>query len=320
MRTSSSTPPLADLVGRARDLEAILAVVPTARSGGGSLLVVGDPGIGKSTLLDVVAEEAAGAGTRVLRASGAEFEAEVAFAALHQLLLPLHERFGALDAVHQQALDAIVSPSSGAGPDRLAICAATLALLDALADERPVLVVVDDVGWLDRPSATVLGFVARRIAGTPTGLLAACRTDARSFFERGDIPELDVGPLDERSSGHLVARRYPGMAPWVRRRILGEARGNPLALLELSATLTDSQRTARLALPETLPLSRRLQDLFEDRIRALPVPTRDLLLLAALDGTGDLRVVSADARLDDLGPAERARLVHVDEDARAVTF
>ena len=178
--------------------------------------------------------------------------------------------------------------------------------------------IVDDLQWVDRASALVLGFVARRLHGTRVGFLAASRSGDESFFERGGLRTHDLGPLDVSASTALLADRYPALAPRVRQRLLAEAQGNPLALLELPAAL-GMEGWAQAQPPLTLPLSQRLQAIFASRITGLPAPCRHLLLLAVLDGTGDLGILqsaSAQTDLEALGPAERAKLVHVDRDGR----
>jgi DNA-binding CsgD family transcriptional regulator len=312
------------LLGRSAELSLIHGYLARARNEGDALLVLGDPGVGKTMLLDVAAEAASRAGGRVLRARGVEFEAGMSFSGLNQTLLPVFGEFGRLNAANRDALNVALGLGEGRPPDRLVVSNATLALLRLAATERPMLVVVDDVPWLDRASAAVLGFVARRLAGSRVGFLAAARPEQASFFDRAGLPELEVQPLDAEAAGALVGSRFPGLACTVRERVLAEAQGNPLALLELPAALSEAQRAALEELPPTLPLSRRLQALFASRIEEMPVSTRQLLLLMALDGTGDLRVleqsVVTGSGLGDLAAAERAGLAHVDPGTHRPAF
>ena len=311
------------LVGRRDELALIGALVERARTGGQALLLFGEPGAGKTALLDAAADMAAEAGSWVLRAAGAEFEADLAFSGLHQALLPLFDEFGHLSATHRDALNVALGFGEGPPPDRLLVSAATLTVLRQAAAASPGLVIVDDLPWLDRASAGVLGFVARRLAGSRVGFLAASRTGEESFFERAGLPHHELGPLEEDAAHGLVSSRFPEVALPVRQRIVAEAQGNPLALLELPATLSGAQRAAAEALPVVLPLSRRLQALFASRASDLPAPTRRLLLLAVLDGSGDLRVLQAAAGqqgIDDLAPAEQAGLVHVDDRTGRLVF
>jgi DNA-binding CsgD family transcriptional regulator len=315
----------ATLVGRDREVALIDAFLAGAAGGGAVSVVRGEPGVGKTALLEVAAEAGAAHGMRVLRGSGVEFEAGVGYSGLNQLLLSVNAEFTVLDADERSALAVALGFGAGPAPEPLVVCNATLALLRTLATDRPVLLIVDDLHWLDRASALVLGFVARRLAGSRIGLLAASRTGVETFFDRGGMAEHEVQPLDDVAAASLVDSRFPTMAAHVRGRLLTEARGNPLALLELPDALTGPQRAARRALPAVLPLTRRLQALFASRLAELSAETRQLLLLAILDGTGDLRVLRAatiagDAQLDALAPAERAQLVYVDESTARIAF
>jgi DNA-binding CsgD family transcriptional regulator len=251
-------------------------------------------------------------GTRVLRASGTEFEAAHSFLALHQALNPLLAHLDGLSASHRRALGVALGLVDGAPSDLLVIAGASLALLERVAADRPVLLVVDDLPWLDRASAMVLAVVARRISGTRIGLLAAYRSGDEGFFDRAGIPEREVRPLVDEAAAELVGQRFPALAPPVRRRLIDEAQGNPLALLELPLALTGRQRSGAAALPVVLPLNRRLQAAFESRVRSLPASTRQLLLLAVLDGSGSLGILAGEAAgLAALAPAERAGLVSI---------
>jgi len=305
----------APLVGRDRDIEFIRSFVNQAAIGGGALLVSGEIGVGKTVLLEAAASYAAAARMRVLRAAGAEFEASVSFAALHQLLIPVFDELPQLSAVQGRALSVAVGLSDGPPPDQLIVSNAALTLLVRAGAARPSLVIVDDLSWVDRSSAVVLGFVARRLTGSRVGFLAASRSGEESFFEQGDLPGYELQPLDDVAAAALIMDRFPALAPRVRHRLLTEAQGNPLALLELPVALTGVQRAALGPPPAVLPLSRRLQSVFASRVSGLPAATRRLLLFAVLDGTGDLGILDAAAGyrgLADLAPAERARLVHVD--------
>jgi DNA-binding CsgD family transcriptional regulator len=313
------------LIGRDDDLEHITAFVDQAAVSGGALLLSGEAGVGKTVLLDAAAAHAETAGSRVLRAAGAEFEGAVSFAGLNQLLGPLLSQRRGLSAAYRRALDVALGVREGSSPDQLLLSNAVLALLVQAARAGPVLlVVVDDLPWLDRASAVVLGVVARRLAGSRVGFLAASRSGEDGLFDRGGLPVHEVLPLSEAAAAELVGDRFPALAPRVRQRLLAEARGNPLALLELPVALSGVQRAGTDPLPVWLPLSRRLQAVFESRITALPARTRYLLLLAALDGTGRLRTLQSAAPgphgIDDLAPAERAGLVRVGEDGSRLEF
>ncbi|MEN3357750.1 MAG: hypothetical protein V7637_1732 [Mycobacteriales bacterium] len=318
------SPGLAErLIGRDADLARIHSFIDQASENGGALLLSGDAGVGKTVLVQAAARYAVAVGAQVLRGSGAEFEASLSFAGLNQILYPVLAGLRQLTAVHERALGVALGLSDGSSPDPLVVSNAALALLHHAATTRPVLLILDDVQWLDRASAVVLGLVARRLAGSRVGLLAASRSGEKSFLERGGLPEHELEPLDHASATLLLQDRFPALAPRGRERLLAEAQGNPLALLELPVALPILQRDASGTLPTVQPLSRRLQALFAERLGNLPPATRYLLLLAVLDGTGDLGVLSGAAGrrgIEDLAPAERARLVHVDGRAGRLTF
>ena len=313
----------ATLIGRDRELEILARFLEHAATDGGAFVLVGEPGAGKTALLDAAADAAEEAGTGVLRAAGAEFEADLAYSGLHQVLLPVFGQFERLGATHRDALNVALGYGDGPPPDRLLVSTATLTVLLQAAAARPVLMVVDDLPWLDRASAGVLGFVARRLAGSRLGFLTALRPGEESFFERAGLPQHELEPLDEQAANALVSSRFPELAPRVRLRVVAEAQGNPLALLELPAMLSGAQRAAAEALPVVLPLSRRLQALFASRAADLPEPARRLLLLAVLEGSGDVRLLHAAAGqqgIDDLAPAEQAGLVRVSEGTGRLVF
>ena len=187
------------LVGRSGELALISAFSGRARTCGEALLLFGEPGAGKTALLDAAADAAAEAGTLVLRAAGAEFEADLAFSGLHQALLPLLDEFGQLSAAHRDALNVALGYGEGPPPDRLLVSTATLTVLRQAAAASPVLVIIDDLPWLDRASAGVLGFVARGLAGSRVGFLAACRTG-------------------QESSSSVPGCRSTSLGRWMRRR------------------------------------------------------------------------------------------------------
>lgn len=311
------------LIGRREELGRIRAFLDVVVKDSGARLVWGEPGVGKSVLLAAAAQAADAAGMNVLRASGVEFEADVSYSGLNHALHPVNAALNALSPVHRDALTVALGLGTGAPPDRLVVCNATLALLRVVANDRPLLLVVDDLHWLDRASAMVLGFVARRIAGTHIGLVAGARSGVETFFERGGVTDYEIRPLDEAAAADLLDSRFPGLALHVRRRLLAEAQGNPLALLELPMALSNSQRGSAQPLPAVLPLSSRLQTVFASRVSQLPSATRQLLLLAVFEGTGDLRLLRAAAGpsgLKDLASAERAQLVYVDDSTARIAF
>ncbi len=310
------------LVGRDRELGLIASFLDQATAEGAALLFSGEPGVGKTVLLDAAADAAAAAGIQVLRAAGEEFESEAKFSGLSRLLHPVLGGLRQLSDSYQHALSVALGLSHGVPSDRLVVSNAVLALLRQARVARPVLVVVDDVHWLDRSSAVTLGLVTRRLAGSRIGFLAAARSGEGGFFERSGLPGREIRPLDGEAAARLVEARFPELAARVRQRVLAEAQGNPLALLELPAALSGPQRSATQGLPTLLPVNRRLRVLFASQVSDLPESARRLLLLAALDGSGDLRVLRAAGKggLSDLSPAEQARLVRVDPDTGRLAF
>ena len=312
------------LIGRDRELGFLQQFFRRAATGGGALVLSGDSGVGKTALLNAMAESASAAGTMMLRVTGAEFEGEISFSGLNQVLLPVLGDVDGLGAAHRDALRVALGFGTGPPPDRLLVGNAVLVLLQRVAARVPLLVIVDDLPWIDRASAGLLSFVARRLAGSRAGLLVACRTGADSYFDRTGLPEYELTPLDDEAAAQLVAAQFPGLDPRVRSRVLDAAQGNPLALLELPQALSDSQRSAAEPLPSVLPLGQRLQKVFTSRVARLPSATRAFLLMAALEDTGDLRLLDAagagDYRLEDLAPAERDHLVRVGQDPRRVAF
>jgi DNA-binding CsgD family transcriptional regulator len=314
------------LIGRDDDLRLVrsFAAAPATRF----LLVHGSTGLGKTSLLDEAARTGRSAGCAVLRAAGVQFAETVSFGGLHQLLQPLQDRTGQLSDSHRRAVSVALGQAEGPAADRLVLASAVLSLLHLAAAERPVLLAVDDLHWLDRASALTFGLVARRLTGTRIGLLAASRWSADSHAEVTGLPDHELDPLSDQAAADLLDDRFSELAPQVRRRVLAEAAGNPMALLELPAALTRSQRTGADALPAFLPLGRRIQLLYVPRIAALPGPTRQALLLAALEETGELAVIERLLResgevpggLGDLVPAERDELVRIDEAVGRLVF
>jgi DNA-binding CsgD family transcriptional regulator len=315
------------LIGRDRELGLLREFFQQSAVSGGALVLAGEPGVGKTALINALADAVSASGTMVLHVAGSQFEEQISFAGLNQALLPLLDGldgFDGLGDVHRDALRVALGFGSGPAPDQLLVSNAVLALLRRAAARVPLLLIVDDLPWIDRASAGVLSFAARRLVGSKAGLLAALRTGAQSYFDRAGLPEYELKPLPDDASAQLVSSRFPDLDPWVMTRVLSTAQGNPLALLELPDALSHAQRSALEALPSVLPLGQRLDELFTSRIARLPPETRMLLLMAALEGAGDASVLEAaggdDYRLGDLAPAERDHLVRADESSRLIVF
>jgi len=303
------------LLGREPECAAIDRLLDDARAGlGGTLVVRGEAGIGKSALLEYARQRAAP--MTVLSAGGVQAESDLAFAGLHELLRPVLGYLGALPGIQSQALAGALGLATSAQADRLLISVAVLGLLAAAADERPALCVVDDAQWLDQPSAEALVFTARRLRAEPMAILFAAREGEEARFEAAGLPELALAGLAEQPAAEVLASRARRAAPGVRDRLLAEAAGNPLALLELAGGLSEEQLAGLVPLPTAVPLTPRLEGVFRQRIGQLPQAAQDALLIAAADNTGDAAaVLHAAAALqlppDALDPAQRAALIRV---------
>jgi DNA-binding CsgD family transcriptional regulator len=321
---STGTMILEETFGRSAELERIDRFLARIASDGEAWLLCGESGVGKSFLLEATARAAASAHIRVLRGSGSEFEAHISYSCLNQLLLNVTAQIERLSPLFREPLTVALGLETGPVPDRRVVCDATVALLRLLASDGPVLAAVDDLNWVDRASAHVLSFAARRLAGARAGFIGAYRQGHEIFFNRTGLTEFFVGPLDESAAADLLDHRYPELTPGARRRVLSAARGNPLALVELPSVLNEPRRTAARQAPAVLPLSDRLQALYESRIAPLPRRTLSLLLLAVFDGSGDLRVLQAAGDcwedLADLAPAERDGLISIDDAAARLAF
>jgi AAA ATPase domain len=276
--------PAAQLRGRSRELTALGRFIDGVRAGESRVLVVrGEPGVGKTALLDYLAGRAAGC--RVVRAAGVQSEMELAFAGLHQLCAPMLDRAERLPVPQREALRTAFGLSAGPAPDRFLIGLALLGLLSEVAGDRPLVCAVDDAQWLDSASAQALGFVARRLAAEPVGLVFAVGGPGD---ELAGLPELAVAGLPEGDARALLDSVLAGpLDTRVRDRIVSEARGNPLALLELPRGLTPTQLAGGFGMPGPRPLSGRIEESFQRQLEALPAQTRRLLQLAAADPSGD---------------------------------
>jgi DNA-binding CsgD family transcriptional regulator len=301
------------LYGRDAERAALGALAEAAReSRSGVLIIRGAPGSGKSALLDDVA--ASSPGMRVLRATGIQGEAELAFAGLHQLVWPLRNLIGQLAVAQAAVLRGVLGAAQGPPPGQFQVGAATLELLAAAAEGRPLLALVDDAHWLDSPSAEAITFAARRLHADPIALVLVVRDGPQTAFDGSGFTELCLRGLDTEAAGALVDSGGP-LEPSMRSEVLRIADGNPLALLELPRALA-SQPPGGDPLGEPVPLTPALEDAFLARVRALPAPSQRLLLLAAADSTADPAVVLPAARqLDiqagDIDAAEAAGLLRL---------
>src|SRR5947207_9377931 len=277
----------AGLRGRLSECRVLDRFVAGVRAGEGQALVVrGEPGVGKTALLDYLAGRAAGC--LVARAAGVQSEMELAFAGLHQLCAPMLDHAESLPGPQREALRTAFGLSAGPVPDRFRVGLAVLGLLSEVAGERPVVCVVDDQQWLDRASAQALGFAARRLAADPVGLVFAARVLGEDV---AGLPELLVEGLPEDDAAALLESALTGLTgpldAQVRDRSTAATHGNPLALLELPRGLTPAQLTGGFGLSSAVPLDGRIEESFGRQLEALPAQTRRLLQLVAADPTGD---------------------------------
>ena len=303
------------LLGRDDEIERLDRVIADLRDGAGSTLVlVGDAGIGKTALLEEVCARSDGA-VAVLRAAGIRSEAEIAFSGLSGLLENVVEYLSLLPTPQAAALASALAMGPPVPGDRLAICVATIGLLRAAAASRPVLVVVDDVPWLDAPSRECVLYAARRAAGDMAFLLAA-RTGDADPIELAELAQITLEPLSSLAS-HEVLAGHSGMASWVADAVVAEAAGNPLALKELPATLRPDQVRGIEALPRPLMPGARLYATFAQRVQGLSREARRALLVSALHDGDDLTTIAAACSrfhtdITRLTAAEEAGLVRLD--------
>ena len=296
MPTNPRRGPATELTNRHHERGVFDQLINAVRAGESRVLVVrGDPGVGKTVLLDYLVSRAPGC--RVARAVGVQSEMELVFAGLHQLCAPMLDHLELLPVPQRGALRTAFGLSAGPPPDRFLVGLAVLSLLSEVAGNRPLVCVVDDQQWLDRASAQALGFVARRLAADPVGLVFAARVPGE---ELEGLPELAVEGLDEADAqallGSVLAERLDVR---VRDLIVAETRGNPLALLELPRGLAPGQLAGGFGLAGVRSLTGRIEESFRRQLDALPAETRRLLQLAAADPSGDPSLVGrAAARLE----------------------
>ena len=305
------------LLDRRGERAAVDRLFDRARAGNSAVLVVrGEPGIGKTVLLDYAASRASGLDLRVVRAWGVESEMELAFAGLHQLCKPLLGRLAQLPKPQRDALAVAFGMGEGQAPDRFLVGLAVLSLLAATAEEQPLACVVDDAQWLDRASVQCLAFAARRLLAEPIALVFAVRT-LGDDHEFAGLPGLNVTGLRSADARRLLASAVGGrLDAEVRDRIVAETRGNPLALLQLPRGLGPAELAGGFWLPDRRPLASRIEDSFHRQFQSLPRETQRFLLTAAADPTGAMTVLWRAGELqripvDAAAPAEAAGLVEL---------
>jgi DNA-binding CsgD family transcriptional regulator len=307
-------------VGREGEAEMIASLMECVDQHGGALVVRGEAGIGKSALLTEASRLAKVRGMQVMSTAGVQSETNLPFAGLHQLLRPVLAQIDDLPSLQRDAMRAAFGMADAVVPEPFLIALAALELLSGASGRAPVALVVEDAQWLDRPSGDALAFVGRRVESDPIVLLAAIREGYESSLLEAGLPELQLGGLADRDARKLLDACFPELAPAVRKRLLDEAKGHPLALLELPVALGSSARGGEVVLPTRLPLSARIEHAFVSREAVLPSATRTLLRIAAVDDDGVLGEIMSAAEIacsvgptvEDLVPAVRAQLIEVD--------
>ena len=280
--SESAEPSQPPLLGRDDELRQLYGLVDGIAERGGALTLRGEAGIGKSTLLASASNRARSQGVTVVTTTGTESEARLAFAGLHQLLRSSLDKIDRLPDPQRQALETAFELGTGNPPDLFLIAFATLGLIAEAAADGPLLFVVDDAQWLDRPSAEVLAFVGRRLELEPALLLFAVRDGLPSEIDSADLPELGLARLDAAAASALIETHAPALPDDLKARILAEAAGNPLALIELPEAAVELQLDPQSVASEPLPLTARLEQAFASRLPELDADARTLLLLAAL--------------------------------------
>jgi DNA-binding CsgD family transcriptional regulator len=309
------------LLGRLEEQNLLTSLLDDVATHGQALVLHGEPGIGKSRLLSEAVRTARERGMTVLTTTGVQSEAHLPFAGLHQLLRPVRDRVTELPETQRAALDAAFGLTDEAAPEQFRIAMAALDLLSDVGTEAPLLLVVEDAHWLDRATGDVLAFVARRIESDPIVLLAAIRHGYPSVLGEAGLPELEVVGLDDQTAEALLDATAPELSVEERTRLLREAAGNPLALLELPGAAgrpgTGQSRPGGPALTE------RLERAFAGRVTDLPDATQLILLVAALNTSDALNevlqaasaVAGTSLDLDALEPAVEAALISFDTES-----
>jgi len=285
------------LYGRADELANLERLVEAARTGqAGAVLLRGEPGVGKSALLEAITGRADD--FRVLKTQGVESEAEFAFGNLHELIQPALSRIHRLPSGQASAMKIAFGMEEGAVTEPFLISVGSLSLIAELSEETPVLCLIDDVHWLDRASATALSFVARRLQAERVAIVFAVREEEASRFDPTGIRELRLERLDETASRELLTQKFPSVAPHVADHLIETTMGNPLALVEIAGTLSEPELDGSTGLPDHLAVRGSLGEAFLAQIRRLDEITRRALLIIATDDTGSLAIIlDASSRL-----------------------
>jgi DNA-binding CsgD family transcriptional regulator/predicted ATPase len=277
------------LVGRAAECARTEGLLNAAHGGRSEVLIVrGEPGVGKSALLRYALERATQAGLTTISARGIESESEIPFAGLADLIRPVRQAISSIPETQQAVLAGALALGPPIPGDRFAVCAATLSLLAAAAEQKPLLCVVDDIQWLDASSAEAVVFAARRVEAEGIGVLIALREGERATIDLSDFPTLRLDGLNEQAAIDLLTATQPGLTAEVALQLNAAVRGNPLALLEIPALLSEAEQSGAAPLPDPLPVGPNLERAFLRRVRGLPRDAQRALVAAAASESGDL--------------------------------
>ncbi len=281
------------LVGRPAEREVLGGLLARAAEGySGALVLRGEPGVGKTALLDETVAAAVATGMQTARLTGVEPETQLGYAGLHRFLLPFADQLERLPAPQREALRSTFGLVAGPSADRFLVALAVLTLLADVASQVPLVCVVDDAQWLDPESLVALGFVARRLYAERVVLLFAVREPDGQLSALAGLPELAVGGLEGPAAMDLLLSLAPGrLSPSVGARIVAGTGGNPLALAELARELSPAQLAGAEALPEPLPAGGSLEKVFNRRVSRLPPETRLLLAVAAAEPAASAALV-----------------------------
>lgn len=308
------------LVGREREFSAVLRFIERSSRSGGTLVVRGEAGVGRSALIETAVRTTEDSAL-LLRAAGFPAETEIDFAGMHQLMLPVAHTLSAVAEPHRRALSTALGLGADDGPGEILLVSSLLAWLRHLSEAAPVIISFDDVHLTDRSSARVLSLLARRLDGTRVGMILSHRSDTAIPLDEPWATRLELGPLGRLEADALLRRERPHLHPAVRRRIVDVAGGNPLALVELPRGLTSGQEYGSESIPEALPMNDRLHRLFAERVQGLPQSTREFLLCAALNADDGVQLEQlAAGAMEDLARAEERQLIQLNVSEQRIWF